>query len=164
MVLVGKIEGAFGVRGEIRVRAYTSPAENIVTYGPLRDAAGQIVLTPSSFRRIKDALAVRAPEVREREEAEALRGVELHAPRAAFPEPDEDEFYIVDLIGCAAFSVTGAPLGVVIDAPNYGAGDILLIRDADGALLHVPFTRLCIPEIDLAARRIMVDPPETIEP
>jgi 16S rRNA processing protein RimM len=160
LVLVGAALGAFGVRGEVRVRSFTADPDAVCRYGPLRDEAGRVALTPKRWRPIKDGLAVTAPEVSSREAAEALRGTGLYVPRAALPAPDEDEFYHVDLIGCAVETLEGAPLGVVRAVQDFGAGDLLLIAPADGAATwFLPFTKAAVPRVDLAARRLVAVPP-----
>lgn len=157
------IEGAFGVRGEARVRAFTAPPENVFAYGPLRDAEGRVVLTPTQWRPLQDAFAVRAKEIATREDAMALRGVRLHAPRDAFPPAEEDEFYVVDLIGCAVFNLAGDEVGAVIAVHDFGAGDLLEIKPADGKPFLLDFSRANVPHVDLAQRRIVIDPPPELE-
>lgn len=159
LVLVAAIAGAFGVRGEVKLRVFTQAPDGAVSYGPLYDKAGRLVLTPKSWRPIKDGLAVTAPEIKDREAAEALRNTALHVPRALLPPTDEDEFYHVDLIGCAVEALDGAPLGKVIAVPNFGAGDLLEVRGPTGATAFYPFTKSAAPIVDIAARRIVVDPP-----
>jgi 16S rRNA processing protein RimM len=164
LVLVGAILGAFGVRGEVRVRPFTASPEGVVSYGPLYDAQGRVVLTPKRWREIKDGLAVTAPEVPTREAAEALRHTPLHVPRALLPPADEDEFYHVDLIGCRVETPDGAPLGEVIAVHDFGAGDVLELRDAKGVQLYVEFSKARVPLVDIAARRLVAMPPEPDAP
>jgi 16S rRNA processing protein RimM len=158
LVLLGEIAGAFGVRGEVKVRPRTETPEGIVAYGPLLDADGKVVLTPKRWRAIKDGLAVIAPEVQTREEAEALRGTRLHVPRDRLPPPAEDEFYEIDLIGCRVEDESGAPLGEVADVLDFGAGQILAIDGPDGARLLHPFTLAAVPFVDPAGGRIVIRP------
>lgn len=163
LVVVGAISGAFGVRGEVRVRSFTADVAGVVSYGPLCDAAGRVVLTPKRWRPIKDGLAVTAPEVKTREQAEALRNTALHVRRANLPPPDEDEFYHVDLIGCRVETLDGTALGEVVAVHDFGAGDLLAVRGADGKTHYLPFTREAAPVVDLLARRIVVIPPTEAE-
>lgn len=159
LVLVGAIAGAFGVRGEVKVRPFTADPDGIVRYGPLLDKAGRAVLTPKSWRPIKDALAVTAPEVTSREQAEALRNTALYVPRALLPAPDEDEFYHVDLIGCRVETLAGDVLGVVKAVQDFGAGDLLEVHEAAGRSAFYLFTKAAAPLVDVQRRRIVVDPP-----
>ncbi|MDX2235817.1 MAG: ribosome maturation factor RimM [Hyphomonadaceae bacterium] len=158
LVLVGAIVGAFGVRGEVRVRSFTAAPEGVVSYGPLFDAAGQRVLTPKRWRPIKDGLAVTGPEIRDRDAAEAARGTPLHVPRAVLPPADEEEYYHVDLIGCRAETPDGAALGVVHAVHDFGAGDVLELRTPEGGVRFVTFSRAEVPLVDLAGRRLIAMP------
>lgn len=162
LVLVGAIAGAFGVRGEVRVRCFTAEPDGVTSYGPLYDAQGKRVLTPKSWRPVKDGLAVTAPEFATREQAEAARGTPLHVPRAALPPVEEDEFYHVDLIGCRVEALDGAPLGVVHAVHDFGAGDVLEIRKG-GAPWYLEFSKDAAPVVDLKHRRIVATPPESEE-
>ncbi|HWA23904.1 MAG TPA: ribosome maturation factor RimM [Caulobacterales bacterium] len=163
LILVGAITGAFGVRGELRVKSFTAALEDVCAYGPLLDESGALVLTPKSWRPLKDAVAMTAKEVKTREQAEAMRGTALYVPREALPAPEEDEFYAADLIGCAVVSVSGAPLGEVTAVTDYGAGDMLEIV-LNGAVWRLPFTQENTPQIDLKSRRIIADPPKGLLP
>jgi 16S rRNA processing protein RimM len=163
LILVGAILGAFGVRGEIRVKSFTAAPENVFAYGPLLDESGRVVLTPKKWRPLNDALAVTAPEIPTREAAEALKGTRLYVLRDALPATDDGEYYAADLIGCAVAGADGAALGVVKAVTDFGAGDLLEI-DQSGRVWRLPFTNENVPTIDLKARIITVDPPAGLLP
>lgn len=166
LICVGEIRGAFGVRGEARIASFTDTPKAIFSYGPLLDAEGGVRLTVAEWRPIKDGFAARAKEVDSRETAEAMKGQRLYASREALPEPDEDEFYQADLVGCAVRHIEGADLGSVRAVVDFGGGPLLEIAPPPGrgASWHLPFTRDFVPRVDLDARRIDVDPPEGLEP
>ncbi len=164
LVLVARVSGAFGVKGEVRIRTYTDNPLAVLNFRTLREANGQLALTLVSGRSFKDGLIARAKEVATKEQADALKGLDLYAPRSAMPSPEEDEFYLTDLIGLRAEASDGAPLGVVKAVPNFGAGDVLEIQPPGGkATWLVAFTQDTVPEIDLAAGRIVVVRPEESE-
>ncbi|MGP1355512.1 ribosome maturation factor RimM, partial [Roseicyclus sp.] len=110
---------------------------------------------------IKGGLAARLSGVATKEQADALRGLRLYAPREALPALPDDEFYHADLIGLEAYDTGGAPLGRVAAVLNHGAGDLLELRGPGlkGAVL-VPFTQAIVPTVDLASGRLVIDPPE----
>ena len=162
-ILLGVIGAAHGIRGEVRVKSYTDEPMALAGYGPLTDEAGRTVEIVNARPAKADMLVVRIKGVGDRNGAEALNGVKLYVGRDCLPEPDEDEFYHADLIGLAAETPDGTPLGTVRTVEDHGAGDILDIASAGGGpALMVPFTRAVVPRIDIAGGRIVVDPPHEI--
>jgi 16S rRNA processing protein RimM len=163
LVLVGRVAGAFGVRGEVRITSYTAEPGALLGYRTLRREDGSPALTLTAGRVAKGGVVARAEEVETREQAEALRGLRLYIPREALPEPDEDEFYVTDLIGLEVISPEGEPLGRVKDVRDFGAGDLLEVQPPDGASWYLPFTREAVPEVRLAAGQLVARPPPEIE-
>lgn len=162
LILVGRVAGAFGVRGEVRITSFTAEPEALVGYRDLKREDGSTALTLTDGRPAKGGLIARAREVETREQAEVLRGLKLFIPRDILPEPEEDEFYLADLVGCAVETAEGEPLGVVKSVHDFGAGDLLEIQPPTGASWWLPFTREAVPEVRLAERRLVaVRPAET---
>ena len=151
LILVGQVGGGFGVRGEVRVTAFTADPLALTAYGPLLRADGSVGLTLTSARPDKNGVVGRAKEIATKEEADALRGLKLHVPRDRFPEPEEDEFYLADLIGLQARDADDAVIGTVKAVQNFGADDMLEIAPAAGGpTWYLPFTRDAVPDIRLA--------------
>ena len=163
-ILVGRFGAPHGVRGEIRLQSFTQEPKAIADYGPLAAGDGR-AFTLTSVRPIKATMLVaRVAGVTDRTAAEALTHVELFLDRAALPPPDEDEFYIADLIGLDAVDEGGALLGTVVAVPNYGGGDLVEVRPSTGGeSLLFPFTKAVVPAIDIAARRVTIAPPDEVE-
>lgn len=160
LVLVGAVAGAFGVKGEVRLRAFTEKKEGVVSYGPLYSEDGKLLMKPKSWRELKDGVAVVAAEVKSKEQADSMRGQRLYVPRANLPAPPEDEFYIVDLLGCSAETVDGKVLGEICAVWNFGAGDIIEYRPPNGGPnVRITFTKESAPLVDLAGKRVVLDPP-----
>ncbi len=167
LIFVAKVDGAFGVRGEVRLSAFTGDPMALLEYGALVREDGRPGLTLTSGRVVKGGLVVRAAEVETREAAQALRGLGLYVDRASLPEPDEDEYYLADLIGLAAVSPEGDALGRIKAVNNFGAGDLLEIQPADGSpSWWSPFTLAAVPQVSLADGRLVVVrlPETTAEP
>ncbi|TFL18700.1 ribosome maturation factor RimM [Jannaschia formosa] len=158
-VCLGAVTGSYGVRGEVRVKSFCAEPSAIGDYGPLTGDDGTAYKV-TVLRPVKGGYAVRLSGVPHKEAADALKGTRLWAPRAALPELPDDEFYHSDLIGLDAVDTGGAPLGRVHAVHDHGAGDLLELRPAGGAAVLVPFTRAVVPTVDLAARRLVVDPPD----
>ncbi|MFC0813266.1 ribosome maturation factor RimM [Paracoccus panacisoli] len=159
---VGAIAGAFGVRGEVRLKSFCTTAEDIATYGTLTTEDGTRRFAVTLTRPVNGGLGARLSGVETKEQADALKGVTLWADRAALPALGDDEFYHADLIGLEVVDPGGASLGRVRAIHDHGAGDILEIHGQSGTLL-VPFTRAAVPTVDLSAGRIVADPPESDE-
>lgn len=158
LVCVGAIAGGFGVAGEVRLKSFCADPGAIADYAPLLTEDGRsfgLRLT----RPIAGAFAARLTGIATREQAEALKGTRLYAPRDRLPPLPDDEFYHADLIGLAVFDTGGAPLGTVRAVLDHGAGDILEIARPGAPEILLPFTRAAVPTVDLAGRRIVADPP-----
>jgi len=160
LILVGQVAGGFGVRGEVRVTAYTADPAALTAYGPLLRADGSPGLTLSATRATKDGIIGRATEIETKEQADALRGLKLHVSRDRFPEPEDDEFYLADLIGLEVRDSDGLVLGTVRAVQNFGADDMLEISPARGGQTwYLPFTRACVPDVHPADGWLLAVPP-----
>lgn len=162
-ILVGAIAGAHGVRGQVRIKSYTDDPAAVAAYGPLSDESGQRRFDLEVTGQIKGGVIARIDGVADRTAAEALRGLRLYVPRVSLPATQADEYYRVDLIGLRAELADGTSFGRIIDVQNYGAGDVLEIERPDGATELLPFADRVVPVVDLAAGRVVVDPPVSIE-
>jgi 16S rRNA processing protein RimM len=163
LILVGRVAGAFGVKGEVRVTAYTAEPLALLDYTALRREDGSPGLTLTSGRAAKGGIVARAAEVETREQAEALRGLRLYVPRDALPPPDDDEFYVTDLIGLAVETPAGEPLGRIKAVQDFGAGDLLEVQPPEGASWYLPFTREAVPDVRLAEGKVVAIRPEEVE-
>jgi 16S rRNA processing protein RimM len=165
LIVVAQITGAFGVKGEARVRSFTDDPAAAFSYGALVDERGNVVLTPVKHRPLNEGFGVTTEEQRQREDWEAMRGTLLYAAREAMPETqDEGEVYVADLIGMSVAHIDGRPLGTVKAAHDFGAGDLIEVQPETGASFLLPFTEEVFPEIDLQARVLRADPAEEFLP
>ena len=159
MVCVARVATAHGVRGALKLRCFTEVPESVAAYGPVFDAGGRELFRLAVIGRTRGGVIARAEGIEDRDAAEALRGIDLYVPRRRLPEPEPDEFYVADLVGLDAVEPAGASCGRIVAVHNFGAGDLIEIQPAQGDSLLVPFTREAVPEIDVAARRVVVVPP-----
>lgn len=161
-ILVGRFGAPHGVRGEVRLQSFTQDPKAIGGFGPLSTRDGR-VMTLKSLRLVRDAmLVVQVDGVADRTAAQALTGLELHVERDRLPPPDEEEFYVADLIGLEAVDRDGSALGTIVDVPNYGGGDLVEIRTGETTLL-LPFTKEVVPVVDIAARQVTVVMPQDVD-
>ena len=163
LILIARIGAPHGVKGAVRVKAFTGDATAIGGYGPLAAKDGR-VFEIAHMRPEKSVVIVSFAGVDGRDAAQALNGTDLYVARSALPASDDaDEFYHVDLIGLAALMPDGDRLGTVIAVHDFGAGEMLEIEQARGKTLLLPFTKAAVPEIDLAGGRLVVVPPPEVE-
>ena len=150
-VTLAAVTGAHGVTGEVRLKLFGEGLEAFSVHRRFNDGA----LTLSKLRDDgKGGAIARFAEIPDRTAAEALRGTVLTVPRSALPPLDEGEYYHADLLGLAAVSEAGEPLGTVIAVENFGAGDIVEIERADGKRFMVPMREDAVPEWN--AERLVV--------
>jgi 16S rRNA processing protein RimM len=158
-ILIGRIHGAFGVRGEVKLESLTEPQGNLVRYQPwiLRDAAGREREVSGAKARVGGkGLIGTLPGIEDRDAAEALRGTELYVPRSALPPPRDGEFYWIDLEGLRVENLQGVDFGRAAFVFPNGANDVLVVRgDRERMIpwLRPDFVR----ELDFDAGRILVD-------
>ena len=156
-ICLGQITGAHGIRGEVRVRSFTARAEDVAAYGTLADETGTRNFALKVTGMARGAVRARIDGVADRNAAEALKGTRLFVDRDKLPEPEADEFYQADLVGLAARRADGTPVGRIVAVQNFGAGDTLEIAPDAGGTFYVPFTADAVPEVDVAAGRVVIE-------
>ncbi|SOD91606.1 ribosome maturation factor RimM [Caenispirillum bisanense] len=165
-VLVGVVVGAHGIRGDVKVKSFTGEPEGVAAYGPVQTESGQRTFSLRVKGMAKGTVICAVKGVADRNAAEALKGTRLYLPRTALPpqQLEDDEYYHADLVGLTVEMADGSgTVGTVAAVYDFGAGDILEVTPVDGGLTHkpvlVPFTRAVVPVVDIAARRLVIDPP-----
>lgn len=158
-ILMATIGAAQGLRGEVRVRTYTDDPLALGDYGNLHSMDGR-VFEILDIREAKTVAIVRFRGVNDRNAAEALNGLELYIERDNLPddELEEDEFYYADLEGLEAVDADGKSYGKVAAVHDFGAGDLLELKGPGMRPALIPFSEAAVLEIDVEARRILIDP------
>jgi 16S rRNA processing protein RimM len=171
-VEVGRIAGAWGVKGWLRVEPYSAEPEAL--FGTKRwflrppepQPPGPPRVWPELLRVVQarehgDAVVAQVQDVCDRDSAQALRGARVFVSRASFPTPADGEFYWVDLIGLAVVNRQGETLGTVEGLMETGAHDVLRVRRPEPAAvpgeLLIPFVDAYVDRVDLASRVVTVD-------
>ena len=165
-LLMGRIGAAHGVRGEVRIQSFTAEPLALKDYGPLLTNRPGLVIEIEAARATTNVLVARLKGVTDRNAAERLNGVELYVERDRLPATDdEDDFYHSDLIGLEARLADGTVLGTVIAIPNFGASDLIEVRNGQsGDTFLYPFTRAVVPEIRIEDGYLVVEVPVDAEP
>jgi 16S rRNA processing protein RimM len=157
-VIVGRVTRAHGIRGEVLVSVRTDEPDERFAAGSVLDTdAGQLTVAASRWH--SGQLLVRFAGISDRNGAEELRGLMLTVDSDSLPPTgDPDEFRDHELVGLAVHTVAGEPIGEVTDVLHLGQ-DVLQVRRDDGGELLVPFVKAIVPDVDLAARVLRIDPP-----
>lgn len=154
------VAGAHGVRGLVKLKAFTEAPESVAAYGPLTDESGSRSFRLTLKGQVKDLLLAAIEGVEDRDAAQALRGTRLYVERIRLPEPeDPEEFYVADLIGLAVETAAGERLGIVSQVADHGAGSILEVTPDEGPAFDLPFVEAVVPTVDLAGGRLVVELP-----
>ncbi len=162
-LVVGRVGRPHGIRGEVAVDVRTDDPEHRITAGSVlaTEPAAAGPLAVAAVRRHSGRLLVRFDGYNDRTGAEALSGTLLVVDSAELPDPgDPDEFHDHQLIGLSVLTVSGDQVGVVTDVLHHGQ-DLLVVTTAgrgDGPVM-VPFVAALVPEVDVPAGRIIIDPP-----
>ena len=160
---MGVVGRPHGVRGLVHVQSFTAEPAALAEYAPLHDDAGRrwsLGWRGDGIAELRDEQGHAVPD---RTAAERLTNIRLYVDRSQLPPPGDDEFYLADLVGLEARDAEGQFLGRVVQVHDYGAGTSLeLARDGAPALI-VPFTRTAVPEVDVAAGRLVVVPPTEVD-
>lgn len=158
-VLVGTIGAAQGLRGEVRVRTYTTDPTALGDYGHLHSADGRS-FEVLEVREAKNMAIVRFRGINDRTTAETLNGLELYIERDNLPDDalDDDEFFYADLEGLEAVDDNGTSYGAVSGIFDFGAGDLLELKGPGKRPVLIPFSEAAVLEIDLEGGRILIDP------
>ena len=159
-ILLGRVLGAFGIRGEAKLESWTEPRAAIFRYQPwiVRDPQGrEHEVSGVRGRESGKFLIATWPDVTDRDVIEAMRGTEVYVPRSALPPPQPGEYYWVDLEGLRVVTVEGASLGTVAHLFSTGANDVLVARDDERERM-IPFiTPQYVTSVDFEAGVVTVD-------
>ncbi len=159
-VLLGRIVGAHGIRGEVAIESYTAEPTDIAAYGPLETEDGSRRLDVRIVRVASKGPIARIGGIGDRTGAEALKGLKLYVDRNRLPAVEGDEFYHADLIGLHAENPSGTIIGTVVAIQNYGAGDLLEVQLLDTKKTElIPFKEPFVPKVDIDAGRVVIDMP-----
>lgn len=157
-ILLGRVIGAFGVRGELKLESWTEPRDALFRYKPwilVHRGEAQSVSGAKGKLNPNGSITARLPEVESRDEAEALVGAEIWVLRSQLPPARPGEYYWVDLEGLKVATLEGVELGTVVQLFNNGANDVIVIRGERDR--YLPYAPEVVREVDLEGGRMRVD-------
>jgi 16S rRNA processing protein RimM len=166
---VGRIADAWGIKGWFKVLPHSADSEALFSSKRwflmpsergAKTFSGVVKLAITEAKVHSNTVVATAREVTDRTAAEALRGARIFVSRSSFPAAEKDEYYWVDLIGLAVVNREGVALGTVKELLSTGAQTVLVMDyEQDGKTQErmIPFVSVYIDNVDLSARRILVD-------
>ncbi|MGI9330206.1 MAG: ribosome maturation factor RimM [Gammaproteobacteria bacterium] len=157
-VVVARIEGAYGVKGWVRVRSFTTPADNLEKYAPwrLRLPRGDRELARHEMRAHGKGYVARLEGIGDRDAAAALAGTAIMVPRAILEKPAEGQYFWSDLVGLTVRTSAGELLGQVDKMMETGANDVMVVTGDRRRL--IPFVHgTVVQSVDLETGFIQVD-------
>jgi len=157
---VGRIGRAHGILGEATIEVRTDLAEERFAIGAQLETDSHGVLTVESARVHNGILLLGFTGISDRNSVEKLRDVLLYS-EVDIDEPgfEEDDYHVLQLIGCKAYLVDGDLLGEVTEVLNLPGQDVLSIKSENGEVL-IPFVHQLVPIVDIKAKRMTVIPPD----
>jgi 16S rRNA processing protein RimM len=161
-LVVGRVGRPHGIRGEVTVEVRTDAPDDRFASGRVlaTDPAESGPLTVDGVRWHSGRLLVRFAGIDDRNAAESVRGVVLLVDSADLPPADDpDEFYDHELIGLAAVTVDGEKIGTVTEVRHLGQDLLVIDRTEPGDEVLVPFVSALVPDVDVTAGRVVIDPP-----
>ncbi|MBL4750903.1 MAG: 16S rRNA processing protein RimM [Amylibacter sp.] len=165
LICIAAIIGAFGIKGELRVKSFCAEPSDLASYGPLFNEDGDESYDLRIVSPIKGGFSCRIKGVQYKDQADALKGIQLYTNRANLPSLPDDEYYHSDLVDLDVYDTGGEKLGYITAVHDHGAGDFLEIagKGIKNTVL-LPFTLDAVPTVDLKAGRIITDPPQGVFP
>ena len=155
LIVVGKIAGAYGVRGWVKIASFTVPADNICDYRPWY--VGGVSVDVKELRAHGNGFVACIDGCADRDAAAAMAGREISVLENALPKLDEGDFYWRQLVGLQVVNTSGESLGVVQGLLATGANDVIVVRGVDGRELLIPFIGTVVGEVDIPGGRLIAD-------
>lgn len=159
-LIVGKLNGASGIKGWVKVFSYTDPKENILNYSPWYlklDGQWQEASIINGREQGKTVVA-QLEGCNDRNTAESYRGVEIAIDESQLPQLEDGEYYWRDLVGLTVVNVAGDEMGTVDKMMETGANDVLVVKTASKEELLIPYVpEYSVMKVDLESKQITVD-------
>jgi 16S rRNA processing protein RimM len=164
LLLIGVIAGPFGVKGQLKLKAFTDRPDHIrrrVHTLYLQVGKQRVEHTLTSLHEHKPGLLILTLKgIADRDAADELRGAEVYISAADAAPLDTDEYFLHELVGLAVSTADGQPVGTVREILETGAGEVLVITRPGQADALVPMVREFIASLDIPAGQVVITPVE----
>lgn len=163
LVCVGRITGAHGIKGMVKIFSHAQNSDTLTKLGPLFDSHGKRRFVLTKISPQGKLLLASVEGVTDRNAAEALSNTDLYLPREKLPRLEDGKFYYADLIGLEARDMNGQKMGRIAALHNYGAGDIIEIKPDSSESFLVSFNADTVKKVSAADGYITIDRPDETE-
>ena len=157
LVKIGLLTGAYGVLGHLRLKSFCKQPESIFSYQPFYLKKVGKELNLQLISKLSDGFRVKSKDIKNKKEADNLKGQFIYCLRNKFPNLPEDEFYFSDLIGLEVRNLSGIMIGRIDRVEDYGGGAILEVFSNGNKSIMVPFTKEIVPTVDLQSKFVVMN-------
>lgn len=157
-VCIATITSAHGIRGLVKIKTHTEHSSDIESFTTIYSSRDNLPVDVKIISAKEGMIIAQVSGVESRNDAEALRGVDLYIARSELPKAPDNEYYYSDLVGLKVMTSDGTIIGTVVSISNYGAGDVIEIQDAKtDRTAYYPFSKSFIETVDLKSGVISVN-------
>ena len=158
IVHIGTFGQPQGLKGEIKIIMFISSFESFKNLRQYLKEDGETEWNFIKFRHIGNKLIAMLEDCQDRDAALALKGKKIYSPRKSFPKTNNNEYYVIDLIGCEVKDINNKNIGFVVNIQNFGAGDLMEIKNNIEKKFHIPMNDGNIVSVNIRKKMIIVDP------
>ena len=158
LVHVGTFGQPQGLKGDIKINILTSSFESFKILKNYCMQDGKTILHFTALRKIGKKNIASLKGCENRNAALDYKGKYIFSSKENFSEIGEDEYYVIDLIGCTIFNAEKESLGIVIDIKNFGAGDLIEIKRDSKKKFYIPMNDDNIISVNILEKKIIVNP------
>ena len=158
LVHVGTFGQPQGLKGDIKINILTSSLESFKILKNYFMQDGEIILHFTALRKIGKKNIASLEGCEDRNTALDYKGIHIFSSKENFSKISEDEYYVIDLIGCDVLNVEKESLGIVVDIKNFGAGDLIEITTVNKKNFYIPMNDENLISVNILEKKIIVNP------
>jgi 16S rRNA processing protein RimM len=158
LVHVGTFGQPQGLKGDIKINILTTSFESFKILKNYLMEDGKTIFHFTALRKIGKKNIASLEGCEDRNAALNYKGIHIFSSKENFSKIGEDEYYVIDLIGCDVFNVDKVSLGIVVDIKNFGAGDLIEITSANKRNFYIPMNDDNLTNVNILEKKIIVNP------
>jgi len=158
LVHVGTFGQPQGLKGDIKINILTSSLESFKILKNYFTEDGKTIFYFTTLRKVGKKNIASLKGCEDRNAALEYKGINIFSSKENFLTISEDEYYVIDLIGCDVFNVEKKSLGTVVDIKNFGAGDLIEITSGSNKNIYIPMNDDNLTSVNIIEKKIIVNP------